>query len=278
MEILDPLKIPPTPVQKANLSMDFLKLSTWLLHSLVEYLNTHEPGWKTHPIQSHFVMPMKSWKAAHGAQFPQFKTHVWSMFEFWDLEFGITNLGDPRNAGGYDDRRKVIVLNSAGLVRMLAERKAVAVLSHELRHAYDDLISKGQGMGSGSAHVQDYREYLALPSEVRARFTEMEPELIQELYFADGGVKDVSYFKVMIPQLLKDYELSPRDLSRHAQPIKLYQKLISRAYTLKQSMDKLSQAERAQIIAQIQSVGQAGQPTATKLNWWQRIKQKFALT
>lgn len=259
------------------MTLDLMNLSVWLIHSLIKELDVKDPKWRLgHQTPGPILMPLSEWAHVHPEGFPKFKTHIYKLFVDWDLEFGATSLADKNYFGGYNEHRKMILLNTSRLHQMVtaqgSELKVVEVLVHELRHAYDDLISKGQGLGS--AHFTDYESYLAMPAEIRARFTQMEPELMQELYFANGEIKHDSYFRVIMPELMKKYELTPSQLSGHRNPQKIYQKLISKAWLLKQSMDKLTDAQRAQMIQGLKSTQQM--PAQTK-QLWQKIKRMIEI-
>jgi hypothetical protein len=272
MEVIDPVRIPAKPVQKALMSVDLMNLSVWLIHSLIKELDVSNPKWRTSASIKPFLKTMTEWARSHPQGFPKFKTHVYKLFQDWDLEFGVMVPPDSSHYGAYNERRKIVILNSEKILPMLSSRQKeltiVEVLAHELRHAYDDLISKGQGLGPDQ--YTDYKGYLALPAEVRARFTQMEPELIQELYFASGEIKHDSYFRVIMPELMRKYELSVSDLRATQNPQKIYQKLIGKAWLLKQSMDVLSDDQRAKVIQALKSTQHMPAQSAA---WWNKIKR-----
>jgi len=279
IELIDPIKIPPMPVQRARRDADMIKLAVWLIHSMVKHLRKTQLKDKWDFKNMHVTQHVRDWHAQYPEGFPPLSSDVWNMFSQNDLKVGIQNLKDPKIDAGYHPVWRQVSLNSLVLPELFSSQSSqiphvVHALTHELRHAYDDLISKGKGLASDAAVTGiSYSDYLSLPEEVRARFQQLIPDLIQELYFPDGAVKDVSYFKLIVPQLLQKHQLNVADLASQAQPQKLYQRLIKQAHLLKQSMDQLPQSERAQLISQLNQVKSLGpQPTQP---WWRKIMQKL---
>lgn len=272
-EIIDPIAIPPTPVAKANRSKDLIKLSVWLLNSLVGHLNQHHGGWRQHPKLTKVLLSVNDWKKYFPQGFPELNSDVWQLFSRNDLVVGTRTL-DPNWDAAYDADNKMVIMNSQNLYKLIQTNntitnKAVRSMLHELKHAYDDLRSQGQGLTD--IVTKDYKKYLANPDEIRARFQEMESALIQELYFPDGSAKDSSYFRVIVPHLLQTHQLSMSHLVKHPQATQTYQGLIRQAHLLKQSFDKLSQQQRATLIQQLKQAKQMG----SALTWWQKIKSKL---
>jgi hypothetical protein len=275
-EIIDPVAIPPTPVARANRSADLIKLSVWLLHSLVGYLNRTDPDWHKNPEDVSMLLSVDDWKKYFPQGFPKLTSDVWQVFSSNRVVVGVRNLNNPAWHAVYDTSIKHVHLNSQTLLELIGANnaptnEAIQSLMHELKHAYDDL--KGKGRGLGKIVTNDYEKYLATPHEVRARFQEMEPDLIQELYFPDGSAKDSSYFKVVVPYLLQQKQLSVPHLGKQPQATQIYQSLIKQAHLLKQSFDKLTQSQRAMLIQQLKQSRQIGAATT----WWQKIKNKLKI-
>jgi hypothetical protein len=267
-EIFDPIKIPTSPLAKARQSSDFAGISMWLCECLIKELNKEYPGWqKSNKSVDTIIHSLHWWKQIYPQKFPRLQTNVWHQLEDNDLSVGVESFEHSQDMHAfYWPSRKLIMVDATQLKNTADVVKALA---HELRHAYDDTIAQGKGLGA-TPDLDDYSKYLANPAEIRARFQELQIDLVQELYFPDGSKKDISYFKLVVPELMAKYELSAKHLKAHPQPQILYQQLIKKAYLLKQSFDKLSNKDRSQIIKSIK-----GMPTNLKPSWWQRIKHKL---
>lgn len=146
------------------------------------------------------------------------------------------SLSDNNNEAIYypESNEIMLMLNKIfSSKNVVDENKVASLIAHEMRHALDNHVSKGNifkhddrklQSADGGDDDEKHQAYLRLQSEGNARFTQAAKDIIAHVKSSE--VTDINEFKVKLKDLTTQYALMTTDKK------KFYKNFMKRAYKI----------------------------------------------